>query len=84
MGVAPSGTGPVRRVHFRAVTLIHQYAVSRRYRYTDEPDAHTRGLYFDPLNGVRECVMEASHPHIRDLYGMERKQQRRACESSGG
>jgi len=65
MGVAPSGTSLVRRVHFQA-------------------DAHTRGLYFDPSNGVRECVMEASHPHTQDLYGMERKQQRRVCESSGG
>lgn len=81
MGVAPSGTSPTRRVHFRAVTVIRS---SECREDTDEPDAHTRGLYFDPSNGVRECVMEASRPHTQALYGKERRQQRRVCKSSGG
>jgi hypothetical protein len=80
MGVAQSGTSPVQRVHFRAVSIKSSICwVPRNIRYADEPDAHILGLCCDPSNCGRESVTQVSLRHGQGLYGMERKRRRRVC-----
>jgi hypothetical protein len=54
MGAAPSGTSPVRRVHFRAVTLIRQYAERR-----EDTDTRTnRMLIPEAYTSTHQTVYE--------------------------